>query len=118
MQAELILRQLLTSSTALTAIVGSRIVSDRAEQEWQKPFIMFSRSGTTYEKDLDNNILARLAQIEIQIWADTRSQSANIAQIIEGIFVSTIHDVADRNDLYNEELDEHGESVTVGIYEF
>ena len=118
MQAELILRQLLTSSTALTAIVGSRIVSDRAEQEWQKPFIMFSRSSTTYEKDLDNNILARLAQIEIQIWADTRAQSANIAQIIEGIFVSTIHDVADRNDLYNEELDEHGESVTVGIYEF
>ena len=36
----------------------------------------------------------------------------------ETIFVSTIHDVADRNDLYNEELDEHGESVTVGIYEF
>jgi len=117
-QAEIILRNLLTASSALTAIVGSRIVSDRAEQEWQKPFIMFSRSGTEYTKDLQNNILLREAKIEVQIWADTRAESANIAQIIEGILSGGIHEVSDRNDLYNEELDEHGTGVIVGIFEF
>jgi len=117
-QAEIILRNLLTASSALTAIVGSRIVSDRAEQEWQKPFIMFARNGTEYTKDLQNNILMREAKIEVQIWADTRAESANIAQIIEGILSGGMHEVSDRNDLYNEELDEHGTGVLVSIFEF
>lgn len=118
MQAEIILRNLLLSNSAITSAVGNRIASDRAEQDWQKPFIMFARSATEYDQTLDGTILRRSAKIEVQIWADTRLQASTIAQTIEETVITANHDVIDRNDIYDENLDDMGVSVNIAINEF
>lgn len=76
------LQTLLLAAAPVTALAGTRIAADRAEEDWQRPFVVYS--GTTEpQRCLDGSTEGDLTVFEIQIWADTRASAEALANAVQ-----------------------------------
>ena len=114
MSAETELRALLLAATAVTALIGNRIASDRIEQGTARPFVMFTRTATTPYVTIDGQVLASQAQLEIQCWADSRAQADAVGEAVTAaIRASTTQTVTGQSAAYDGELDLESTLLTV-----
>lgn len=99
------LRAALAAYPAVTALVGSAIVSDRMEQGTPRPFIVFSRTDTQYTQGLDGTIFAERAVFDLQCWADTRASSNTVADAITTMLQADQRAILSRTSAYDPDLD-------------
>ena len=114
MSAETDLRALLLTVPAVTALIGSRIASDRIEQGTARPFVMYTRTGTVPYTTIDGQVMATQALIEIQCWADSRAQADAVAEAVTtAIRATTTQTVTGQSAAYDGELDLESTLLTV-----
>jgi len=118
MSAETSLRALLLAAPAVTALISGRIASDRIEQGTPRPFVMFTRTGTTPYTTIDGQVMAVQAQLEIQCWADSRAQADAVAlAVTNAIRATTTQTVSGQSAAYDGELDLESTLLTVEWWE-
>lgn len=81
--AETALRTLLLAAPAVTALVAQRVKADRAEQSDPLPFAVYTRTGTEPFTTIDGATLGARVALELQCWADSRSQADALADACE-----------------------------------
>jgi len=117
MSAESALRTVLLAAAPVVALAGSRIASDRAEEGWPRPFVVFSRTGTEMHTDLDNVALAATATVELQIWADTRAAAELLSDACQAAVEAAGEAVISRSSAYDPDLDVEGTILIVEWWE-
>lgn len=106
MSVETDLRAMLLASPAVTALVGTRVVSDRMEEGAPRPFLVFTRTGTRYDEDLTTGAaLGGTASIELQVWADSRSTAEAVADACEAAVRAADQEVLSRASGYDPDMD-------------
>lgn len=99
------LRAALAAYPAVTALVGSAIVSDRMEQGTPRPYIVFIRADTQYTKGLDGTIFAERSEFDVQCWADTRASANAVADAITTMLDADQRTILSRTTAYDPDLD-------------
>ena len=118
MSAETDLRTLLLATTAVTALVGTRVAADRIEQGSTRPFVVFSRTGTTPYETIDKQLLASQVALDVQCWADTRAQADAVANAVAAAVRGTpTQMVLQRSSAYDSELDLEATMLSVEWWE-
>lgn len=79
MSAETALRATLLAAAPVTALVGQRVVADRAEQGDPLPFAVFARTATEPYTTIDGDLLGGKTSIELQCWAESRAAAEALA---------------------------------------
>jgi hypothetical protein len=105
------LRATLVAYTALTNLVGNRIVSDRAEQTTERPFIAFELDETEYIEVLNGGSEVWSETFHIACFADKRVEAEQIADQVEAA-LSTQKVIGRTND-FIPDLDIHVTDVHV-----
>ena len=105
MSAETLLRAALAAHAPLAALVGTRIATDRAEEGWPRPFVVFSRTGCENHSDLDNKTLGAMVFLELQVWADSRAGAESVAQACQDAIENAGEAVTGRSSGYDPDLD-------------
>ena len=105
MSSETDLRALLVANGTLTALVSTRIVSDRMEQAAARPFVVFSRVQTENNYGLDGTLLAARVVFDVQCWADTRSSAEAVANAVDAVLLANQRAVLSRTSGYDGDLD-------------
>ena len=106
MTVETDLRAALLASPAVTALVGTRVVSDRMEEGAPRPFVVFTRTATRYDEDLTTGAaLGGTATIELQVWADSRAAAEALADACEAAVRQADQEVQSRASGYDPDLD-------------
>ena len=75
MRAEKVVYTLLAASSALAAIVSTRIYPDVAPQEGALPAITFERTGTEYHNTIHGTVIATVAALDVWCMAATRASA-------------------------------------------
>jgi Protein of unknown function (DUF3168) len=107
------LRAALVAHTPLTALVSTRIVSDRAEQTMQRPFCAFELEAVEYITALAdvNEIFSQT--FRVACFADDRLKADQVADAVEAALQAVGQKVTGRvNDLIPE-LDIHVTEIQV-----
>jgi hypothetical protein len=107
------LRALLVADAPLTALVGTRIRANRAEQSDTRPFVVFTRVDTQNEFGLDGSRLASKQVFEVQAWADTRASADAVTAAIETVLIADDRAFVGPVDGYDADLDLEASSLTV-----
>lgn len=111
MSATTDLQALLSGSPALARLVGTRIVSDRAEAEWPRPFLVYSGSAAP-DYTLTNEAVATMTTFSLQCCADTRKQAEAVADAVQAALdLEAI--VVDRSTGFSQNLDVELVTLTV-----
>lgn len=114
MSAEADLQTLLAGTAAVTAICSTRIAQDRAEQDWARPFVIYTRTGTERFQTLDGSTPDEKVTFAVECWADTRLVADALADAvttaIDGGDNGTILDYATG---YDPDLDAESTSLIV-----
>lgn len=76
------LRAALVGSTALTNIVGQRIRVDQADEKDEFPYIVFRRVNVRRDYGLDNTLLSRADDFEIECWHEKRLSADDMANLV------------------------------------
>lgn len=105
MSAELEMRAALVADTAVTALVQQRVAQDRAEQGWARPYVVFGRTGSEDELTEDNEVMASKVTLELQAWADTRSDAEQLANACKAAILEAGAEVTTRSSGYDSERD-------------
>lgn len=105
MSAEIALRAALMAHAPLVALVGSRVASDRAEEGWPRPLVVYSRTGSENHATLDNQTLASTVFFELQVWADTRASAEAVADACQAAIEAAGEAVTVRASGYDPDLD-------------
>jgi methylaspartate ammonia-lyase len=113
MSADTDLRALLAGTSAITALVSTRIVADRMEEGAVRPFVVFSRVATEHQYGLDGTVHASRATFDVQCWADTRISAEAVADAIETVLATNQRPVLSRVSGYDAELDLEATLLTV-----
>lgn len=79
---EAALVKLLTSSTAVSAIIGDRIHIDSNPQPSHRPKVTYARLNTARELSNDGPDNSPGAQFRLDCWADTGEQAACLSDIV------------------------------------
>ena len=99
------LRAALAGNVAVAALVGTAIVSDRMEEGTPRPFIVFSRASTDYEKGLDGTVFGERVVFDVHCWADTRATAETVANAVVAVLHADHRTVLSRTSGYDAELD-------------
>lgn len=78
---------LLQASSALAALVGTRIHADAAPERAEYPFVIYKRAGLKEEYVLDGTNLGAWETFSIEAWASTRSQAVAVSEAV----ISALH---------------------------
>lgn len=114
MSAEIQLRALLVASAPVTALVGTRVSADRAEQGAAMPFLVFARTGTQPVQFLDGSVPLSQASIDVQCWAETRAGADALADAVTTAIRGVVRQtVPGRAAVYDTDLDAHGTILNV-----
>lgn len=114
MSAEIQLRALLVASAPVTALVGTRVSADRAEQGAIMPFVVFARTSTQPVQFLDGSVPLSQASIDVQCWAKTRAGADALADVVTTAIRGVIRQtVPGRSAVYDSDLDVHGTILNV-----
>ena len=84
MSAATSLQTLLAGTSAVTALCGTRISSDRAEQGTARPFIVYTGTDEP-QRALDGSVHGTRTTFEIQCWADTRASAEALAAAVKTV---------------------------------
>jgi len=105
MSAESELRALLVATAGVTALVGTRVRAERAEQSDARPFVVFSRTGTDIEQSLFDEVLGTKAVFEVACWADNRASAEAVADAVQTALVADHRAINSRAGGYDGDLD-------------
>lgn len=117
MSAETDLRTLLLATTAVTALVGTRVAADRIEQGATRPFVVFSRTGTERSKGLDGTVHGVKATFSLQCWADTRAAADAVAVAVTTALEANHQTIISQAAAYDAELDLEAADLSVDWWE-
>jgi hypothetical protein len=76
------LRADLMAYAPLVSLTQSRIRSDLADADDAFPFVVFKRVGIEPHYGLNNDMLGRKDNFQIECWGMTRSQSSDVAELV------------------------------------
>ncbi len=107
------LRAALAGNAGVSALVSTRISSDRAEQGATRPFVVFSRVATEYQHGLDGSVLGERVTFDVQCWADTRASAEAVANAVSAVFSANQRPILGRASGYDSELDLEATLLTV-----
>lgn len=82
MSADADLQTLLAADAAVIALVGEKIAQDRAEQDWTRPFVIYTRTGTESFPTLDSSAADEKVSFTVESWAATRAAANAIADAV------------------------------------
>lgn len=105
MSASTDLRVLLAGAAGVTALVGTRIGQDRAEQDWVRPFIVFGVVETDPQRALDGSVHGTRYVFEVQCWANTRASADAVADAVQTACDGDHRYVTARSGGYEPDLD-------------
>ncbi len=105
MSAELELRAALVADAAVLALVGQQVAQDRAEEKWSRPYVVFGRTGSEDELTEDNEVMASKVTLEIQAWADERSEAEALADACKAAVLEAGAEVTSRSSGYDSDRD-------------
>lgn len=116
MSVETDFRALLAGHAPLTALVGDRIALNAVPEGQAAPLVVFSCRHDRV-LGLDNTLLADQCALDVQCWANTAAQAAQVADAVIAA-VATANPAAgavvlQRSGTHEPELGLDGESVTV-----
>jgi hypothetical protein len=118
MSAETDLQALLAGNAGVTALVSTRIGADRAEQEWSRPFVIYTRGDTDRMRGLDGTITATKVSFEVQCWGNTRASAEAVADAVAtAIEAGDNGDVVNRATAYDSDLDLEAALLSVEWWE-
>jgi hypothetical protein len=84
MSASTDLQALLLATSAVTALCGTRISSDRMEQGAATPFIVYTGTAEP-QRALDGSVHGTRTVFEIQCWASTRAAADALAAAVKTV---------------------------------
>lgn len=117
MTAEETLYGILSTDSALAALVDTKIYKDIIPQPDELPAVVYSRTGTEPVQTIHGVSPGAFAQIQVQAWAKTRAMADSVAAAI----VSALNDAGEmytaKSALYDEETKCHGVSIDVQFFE-
>ena len=118
MSAETSLRALLAADSPTAALVGTRIASDRMEQDVVRPFVVFARTSSQPVTTIDGTVLKTQVSLDVQCWADTRVGADAVADAVTtSVRGATSQTVPGRSALYDPDLDLHCTVLNVNWWE-
>lgn len=82
MSAATSLQALLLATPGVTALCGTRISADRAEQGAARPFVVYSGTAEP-QRALDGSVHGTLTTFEIQCWGDSRASAEAVADAVQ-----------------------------------
>ncbi len=98
------LQTLLLGAAPVTALAGTRIAADRAEEDWPCPYVVYS-GVTEPQRCLDGSTDGALTVFEIQAWADTRAAAEALADAVQNACDGAHQYITARAGGYDAELD-------------
>lgn len=108
MSAESALTSVLLAASAVTAIAGQRIRSDKADETDAQPLVVFSRTGSEPTVALDGTHLRTRVALDVQCWAQTRTAADSLADAVStAIRAQTSQAVVGRAGAYDPEVGAH-----------
>lgn len=118
MSAETALRAALLAAPSVTALVGQRVVADRAEQGAPLPFAVFTRTATEPYTTIDGALLGSRTAIELQCWADSRASAEALADACQAAVRAANQLVVNRSASTDPNLDLQAAILAVEWFEF
>lgn len=114
MSTESDIRDVLLDSAALLAVVpAARISIDAVQAGLRRPYIAFSKQGSTHEHGLDNTVLGAITTIDIQCVGTNRENAISVGALVRNA-LRTAGMPSDRGSAgYDAENDLEVEVVTV-----
>ena len=107
------LRATLAAYAPLTALVSTRILSDRGEQTTQRPFVAFQLSETEYANTLSTDSTIVSETFSVACFADSRADSDAVADQVIAALKADFQNVTARVNDYAPEYDVHIVDVQV-----
>ena len=96
MTAEELTYTALSGSSALAAIVGTRIWPDAIPEDRVMPAVVFARAGTEPIVGLGGTVHGEFADMQIGCWAETRGQADAAAAAAISALTAAGHDYTGR----------------------
>lgn len=118
MSAETALRAALLAAAPVTALVGQRVVADRAEQGDPLPFAVFTRTATKPYTTIDGAQLGAKTSIELQCWAESRAAAEALADACQSAIRAANQLVVNRSGVTDANLDLQAAVLAVEWFEF
>jgi hypothetical protein len=75
----------LKGAAAITAVVGTDIYPDQADQSAARPYLVFQEVSNAKPKTMRGTIDIRNARFQLTAWADEREDLAELLVAIEGL---------------------------------
>jgi hypothetical protein len=124
--AELQTKAALFASTALLALVTpaggteAQITPDEIPESVTRemlPAISYERSGSQPEHTLESELAASKVQIDVTVWATSRSSANQVAAAVSAAMHEAGHTESDRDSDVDAELRLHAAIVTFDVWE-
>jgi hypothetical protein len=117
MTAEQTLYRILADDSQVIGLVGTKIYQDIIPQPDELPAIVYSRTSTEPVQTIHGVNIAAFAQIQVQVWAKTRSMAESVSAAIVGALDAAGEPYTARGALYDEETKCHGVAIDVNLFE-
>ena len=117
MSAEQSIYRILAEDSSVTGYVDEKIYKDIIPQPDDLPAIVYSRTGTEPVQTIHGVNIAGFAQIQIQVWAKTRTSAEQIEAAVISALNAAGEPYTSRGALYDEETRSHGVALDVSLFE-
>lgn len=112
MSAEADFRAALVGYAPLTELVGSRVSMNAIEQDKATPYVVFTASHD-YEYTLSNELVSDRVTFEVQCWAKSSLEAAQVASMVIAASMQVCDVVVKREASYEPELGLDGELLLI-----
>lgn len=116
MSIETDFRAALVADSAVAAIVGTRVALNGVPQGADVPLVVFI-AAHTYDRGLDNTILAHGCTLTVQCWADTGAQAEALGDAVMACAETSGLVVIDRSSGFDPELQLDATLLTIEAWE-
>ena len=116
MSAETEFRAALVAHTALSDLVGTRIAQNAVPDGSSMPCVVYA-STRTPDFHLDNSVGATNVQFEVQCWASTSAEAAEVADEVEAALLAVYTVCTARSTTFDPEMGLDGEILTADWWE-
>lgn len=104
---------LLSSNSAITALVVNRISPEVTSPDSLKPFIVYSREETEFTKNLLGEVLNESGKFSIQCCSNDKKQADDVGKAVVNCFSSAHYEVLDKKSSYDDSTDLYFLTVVV-----
>ena len=117
MTAEQTLYRILSADSAIAGLVDTKIYQDVIPQPDELPAIVYSRTSTEPVQTIHGVNVASFAQLQVQVWAKTRSMAESVSAAIVGALDDAGEPYTAKGALYDEETRAHGVALDITLFE-